>query len=198
MKQYIKNGEIKYRNQIVLHREREINGKLVKTQVINPTHEMLIADGWEVYVAPESQSFAKSRSQVVQELVVKQWNERTDITNKEALDYAVIVYPFDHYIGKQLAMGKIVSYDDKLWRVRQAHTAQEDWMPSLDAASLWEVIEVEHSGSLDDPIPYSVPMEIFNGKYYTEDNLTYICTRDSGIALSHPLSALIGVYVELG
>lgn len=198
MKQYIKNGEIKYRNQIVLHREREINGKMVKTQVINPTEEMILADGWEVYVAPESQSFAKSKSQIVQELVVKQWNERTDISNNEALDYAVIVYPFDHYIGKQLAVGKIVSYDDKLWRVRQAHTAQEDWMPSLDAASLWEVIEVEHSGSLDDPIPYAPPMEIFKDKYYTEDGIAYLCTRDSGIALSHPLSALVGVYVELG
>ena len=201
MKQYIKNGEIKTRNQIVLRVIKEINGVEKQFQVINPTEEMILADGWVEYIPPQvetpSQPAQKSRMQVIQELVTKQWNERTDISNNEALDYAVIVYPFADYIGKELAQGKIVSYDDKLWRVRQAHTAQEDWMPSLDTASLWEVIEVEHSGEITDPIPYAPPMEIFNGKYYTEDNLTYLCTRDSGIALSHPLSALVGVYVEI-
>lgn len=180
---------------------KEINGVEKQFQVINPTEEMILADGWVEYIPPQeetpSQPAQKSRMQVIQELVARQWNERTDISNEEALDYAVIVFPFADYIGKELAQGKIVSYDGKLWRVRQTHTAQADWMPSLDAASLWEVIEVEHSGTLDDPIPYSVPMEIFNGKYYTEDGITYLCTRDSGIALSHPLSALVGVYVEI-
>lgn len=202
MKRYTKNGEIKTRNQIVLRVTKEINGVEKQFQVINPTEEMILADGWVEYIPPQvetpSQPAQKSRMQVIQELVAKQWNERTDITNEEALDYAVIVFPFADYIGKELAQGKIVSHDGKLWRVRQTHTAQADWMPSLDSASLWEVIEVEHSGTLDDPIPYTPPMEIFNGKYYSEDNLTYLCTRDSGIALSHPLSALVGVYVELG
>lgn len=200
MKRYIKNGEIKTRNQIVLRVTKEINGVEKQFQVINPTEEMILADGWVEYIPPQvetpSQPAQKSRMQVIQELVAKQWNERTDISNEEALDYAVIVFPFADYIGKELAQGKIVSHDDKLWRVRQTHTAQADWMPSLESASLWEVIEVEHSGTLNDPIPYSVPMEIFNGKYYTEDSITYLCTRDSGIALSHPLSALVGVYVE--
>lgn len=200
MKRYTKNGEIKTRNQIVLRVTKEINGVEKQFQVINPTEEMILADGWVEYTPPQvetpSQPAQKSRMQVIQELVAKQWNERTDISNEEALDYAVIVFPFADYIGKELAQGKIVSHDDKLWRVRQTHTAQADWMPSLDSASLWEVIEVEHSGTLDDPIPYAVPMEIFNGKYYTEDDLTYLCTRDSGIALSHPLSALVGVYVD--
>ena len=202
MKRHTKNGEIKTRNQIVLRVTKEINGVEKQFQVIFPTEEMILADGWIEYIPPQvetpSQPTQKSRMQVIQELVTKQWNERTDISNEEALDYAVIVFPFADYIGKELAQGKIVSHDDKLWRVRQTHTAQADWMPSLDAASLWEVIEVEHSGTLDDPIPYSAPMEIFNGKYYTEDDITYLCTRDSGIALSHPLSALVGVYVEAG
>lgn len=200
MKRYIKNGEIKTRNQIVLRVTKEINGVEKQFQVIFPTEEMILADGWVEYIPPQvetpSQSAQKSRMQVIQELVAKQWNERTDISNEEALDYAVIVFPFADYIGKELTQGKIVSYDGKLWRVRQTHTAQADWMPSLDTASLWEVIEVEHSGEITDAIPYAPPMEIFNGKYYTEDGITYLCTRDSGIALSHPLSALVGVYVE--
>ena len=40
-------------------------------------------------------------------------------------------------------------------------------------------------------------MEIFNGKYYTQGGTKYLCTRDSGIALSHDLSALVGLYVQI-
>lgn len=40
-------------------------------------------------------------------------------------------------------------------------------------------------------------MEIFNGKYYTQDGVLYLCTRDSGQALTHNLSELVGLYVEV-
>ena len=198
MKTYTKNGQIKQANRIVVRTTKEVNGEQKTFQVINPTEEMILADGWVEYVAPEVTPTprAKSKFEIVQELVTKQWNERTDISNAEALDYAVIVYSWDTLIGQLLPVGKIVSCDNKLWRVRQAHTAQENWQPSLDSASIWEIIQVEHDGSLADPIPYTVPMEIFNGKYYTEADQLYLCTRDSGTALSHPLSALVGLYVE--
>lgn len=196
MKQYIKviNGEtvIKKRNQIVIKKDGY--------QYINPKEEMLFSEGWEEYIPQHTSTNLapiKSRQTIIQELVTKQWNERTDISNAEALDYAVIVYDFEHYIGQELAQGKIVSYDGKLWRVRQTHTCQADWTPSLESASLWEVIEVEHEGTEADPIPYAPPMEIFKDKYYTEADQLYLCTRDSGTALSHPLSTLVGLYVEL-
>lgn len=199
MKTYTKNGQIKQANRIVVRITKEVDGEQKTFQVINPTEEMILADGWVEYVAPEVTPTprAKSKFEVVQELVTKQWNERTDISNAEALDYAVIVYDFEHYIGQELTQGKIVSHDGKLWRVRQTHTCQADWTPSLDSASLWEVIEIEHEGTKADPIPYAPPMEIFAGKYYVEDNQLYLCTRYSGTALSHPLSALVGLYVEL-
>lgn len=39
-------------------------------------------------------------------------------------------------------------------------------------------------------------MEIFEGKYYTQNEVLYKCIRDSGIPLSYGLSALVGTYVE--
>lgn len=195
MKQYIKDGIIKSRHNIVLRVTKEINGKEVKLQVINPSEEAILADGWVEYIPPHVEP-KKSRMQIVQELVVKQYNERTDISNEEALDYMVIVYPFAEYIGKELPVGRIVMYDDKLWRVRQVHTAMEHYAPSMDTASLWEVIEKEHSGEASDPIPYAPPMEIYEGKHYVEDGVVYRCTRDSGTALSHRLADLVGLYVE--
>lgn len=195
MKQYIKDGIIKSRNNIVLRVTKEINGKEVKLQVINPSEEAILADGWVEYIPPKVEP-KKSRMQIVQELVVKQYNERTDISNEEALDYMAIIYPWDYYLDKVLAEGMMVTYEDKPLRVRQTHTPLEIYPPSLATASLYEAIDKEHSGEADDPIPYTPPMEIFNGKHYTEDGVVYRCTRDSGTALSHKLSALVGLYVE--
>ena len=193
MKQYIKiiDGQtvIKERNNIIIRTE--------DAQILNPSEEMVLADGWEVYTPPTIEpTTTKSRMEVITELVEKQWNERTDISNEEALDYMVIVYPWSKFIGQELAQGKIVEHDNKLWRVRQTHTVLDVYAPSLELSSLYEVIEKEHTGAYDDPIPYTPPMEIFMGKYYTQDGVKYLCTRDSSTALSHNLADLVGLYVE--
>ena len=91
-----------------------------------------------------------------------------------------------------------MSYDNTLYRVRQDISSVLDGqVPSLDTAALYEAIEVEASGTADDPIAYVPPMEIYNGKYYTQGGVLYLCTRDSETALSHDLSALVGLYVEV-
>lgn len=195
MKQYTKDGVIKSRNEIVLRVTKEINGKEVNLQVINPSEEMILADGWVEYIPPKVEP-KKSRIQIVQELVVKQYNERTDISNEEALDYMAIIYPWDYYLDKVLTEGMMVTYEDKPWRVRQTHTPLEIYPPSLETASLYEAIDKEHSGEADDPIPYAPPMEIFEGKYYEQSGVVYRCTRNSEVALAHDLSALVGLYVE--
>lgn len=121
---------------------------------------------------------------------------RIGLTDKEALSVKEFYPRWESFIGKTLEVGFIVFYNDNLYRSRQTHTAQYEWYPSLSTASLYEIIEVEHEGTESDPIPYAPPMEIFGGKYYTEADQLYLCTRDSGTALSHPLSALAGLYVE--
>lgn len=77
------------------------------------------------------------------------------------------------------------------------HTTQSNWKPSLENASLWKVVDEEHEGTIDNPIPYTPPMEIFKDKYYIQSEVKYKCTRNSEIPLSHDLSALVGIYVEL-
>ena len=196
---YIKDGEIKSRNQIVLRvtktiKDKDGNDKEVKVQVINPSEEMLAEHGWVEYIPPVIEP-KKSSLEIVQELVAKQYNERTNISNEEALDYMAIIYPWDYYLDKTLEVGMIVVYEDKPWRVRQTHAPLEIYPPSLETASLYEAIDKEHSGTLDDPIPYMPPMEIFEGKHYAQDGVVYLCTRSSGVALTHDLSALVGHYV---
>lgn len=86
--------------------------------------------------------------------------------------------------------------DDNLWECIKDHKTQENWKPSLETASLWKVVVEDHEGTEDDPIPYTPPMELFNGKFYTQDGVKYKCTRDSGTPLSHDLKDLVGTYVE--
>lgn len=99
--------------------------------------------------------------------------------------------------GIEVKTGYKCQHEGGLWKVRQGHTTQDGWEPSMDTASLWERIDEEHAGTLEDPIPYTPPMELFNGKYYTQDGVKYLCNRDSGQALSYNLSELVGLYVEV-
>lgn len=99
--------------------------------------------------------------------------------------------------GIEVKTGYKCQHEDGLWKARQDHTTQEGWEPSMDTASIWERIDEEHAGTLDDPIPFEPPMEIFKDKYYVQDGVTYLCTRDSGQALSYNLPELVGLYVEV-
>ena len=188
---YKKDGKIKERSRIIIFKDDQ--------QIINPTDEMVIADGWVEYVAPDPVVDNSSEmSKQLQDALLDQYNKRTDITDEDALKRPLIIYEWDTYIGKSLKTGQIVSYESKLYRVRQdISTVIEGYAPQLSTASLYEVIEVASAGTIDDPIPYTPPMEIFNGKYYTQNGVKYKCIRDSQTALSHNLADLVALYVEV-
>jgi len=98
---------------------------------------------------------------------------------------------------KAYKVGDRVESDGKLWKCRQAHTSQANWKPSINTASLWEVINVENAGTLDDPIPYDQTMTVYNGKYYLEEGIIYKCIRDSGQPLYATCASLVGNYFEV-
>ena len=77
----------------------------------------------------------------------------------------------------------------------------ETWNP-VDASSIWTAIDIEHEGTLDDPIPAVAGMEYVYGKYYIEGETIYICKRtgeaEGGtIVLQFLPSALVGQYFEV-
>lgn len=191
MKIYEKNGEVKLANQIIIRRDG--------MNIFCPSGEMILADGWVEYVPPtiETHPYSLSPEEIARDIILEQYNQRTDISNQDALDRMVVIYDWSKYIGKTLLQGQVCVYNDKVWRSRQEHTVLDVYPPSMDTASLYEVIEIIPTGEKDDPIPYTTPMEIFAGKYYTESDQLYICTRDSRTALSHSLSDLVGMYVEV-
>lgn len=78
------------------------------------------------------------------------------------------------------AEGDRRSYGGKVYKVRpgQGHTSQADWTPDK-TPNLWAVIDAEHAGTQDDPIPASRGMEYEYGLYYKdpEDTKLYLCER---------------------
>lgn len=121
----------------------------------------------------------------------------TTFNNNDALKVKDLFDDWSDFIGQTLNAGQIVRTAEGLWRVRQEHVAQRHYAPSIHTAALYERIVKDHEGTQDDPIPYAPPMEIFNGKYYTQDDVLYLCTRDSGQALTHNLNELVGLYVSI-
>ena len=92
---------------------------------------------------------------------------------------------------------------DKLYKVVQAHTTQEDWTPDATPA-MWAVIDKAHVGTLDDPIPAERGIEYEYGKYYLdgEDGNTYLCQRTGEaaggtIVLQYMPHELVGNYFVL-
>lgn len=186
---YTKDGTVRDSARIIIRKDDHIT--------VNPTEEMILADGWTPY-EPEPIEYVPTVDDQLRDLFLEECNQRTDITDEAALKRPLLVYPWGNYIGKSLTKGQIVSYNDKLWRVRQDVAAVlESQPPSLDTAALYGVIEVEASGAEDDPIEYTPPMEIFAGKCYIQSGIKYRCTRDSGQELTHDLSSLVGIYVEI-
>lgn len=109
---------------------------------------------------------------------------------------AVVLHPA-WSIGKDYPAGHKVQHGGKLWRCKDpGHTSQAGWEPSINTASLWEQICETHDGTLYDPIPYEGNMALENGKYYSQDGVTYLCSRDTGNPVYHALRELVGLYVE--
>lgn len=158
--------------------------------------DLMASEAWthgEDYVQP-NEDFAKVKAMQIMTAETKAQINTMSLSNNEALEVKEF-YP-EWKEGIDVAVGDKYNCDGDLWEAITAHKTQSDWRPSLATASLWKRIDEEHEGTENDPIPYAPPMELFNGKYYTQDGVKYKCTRDSGNPLSHNLSELVGLYVE--
>lgn len=171
-------------------------------QIINPSEEILLAAGWLEYIPPEPEPVDTTKyepytdevvakvKQLLQQQVVQQ-------TDEEALENIELFPTWQSKIGIQVNQGDRLYFDDKLYKVMQTHTPQEDWRPDTTASLYTQVvIESDDTGTIDNPIPYSLNMELVEGKYYIEDGIKYLCTR--ALAASYwPLRDIVGQYVEV-
>lgn len=117
------------------------------------------------------------------------------LTDAEGLEN-VELFP-QYEINVNYSIGDRFQYNDELYKVLQAHTSQQNWVPGIDTASLYIRVDEIHAGTIEDPILYNGNMELTENLYYTQNDVLYRCIRSTGAAVYNALSELVGIYVEI-
>jgi len=119
------------------------------------------------------------------------------LTAEQALEKKKYFPKWNDEIGNEHYAGFKFQYGETLYKVLQPHTFAAEWVPGTGTESLYKVVQEDHEGTKDDPIPWEHNMELVEGLYYTDKDVLYLCIRDSGIALSYDLADLVsGGYVK--
>lgn len=131
-------------------------------------------------------------------LFAKMTINATPLTDNQAISVKNLHPEWKEFIGKSLSTGFRVLHEDALYKVRQdISVVLENQPPSIDTAALYEEINETHDGTKTDPIPYNNNMALELGKYYIQDDIIYMCTRDTGQPVYQNLADLVGIYVQI-
>lgn len=151
------------------------------------------------------EAYERTRPMTAEEvtaLLIKQQINSITVDDQTALRMRRYYPTFAELVGQTVKLGTKFRADDSenadLYKTIQPElTIQAHYPPGNGTESLYTRIDETHDGTQYDPIPYSGNMALENGKYYIEDGVTYLCTRDTGIAVYNRLAELVGIYVEL-
>ena len=124
-------------------------------------------------------------------------------TDSQALSVKEVYPTYDDLVKTNYcaeSIGYKFAYNGDLYKTAQANlTFQSHYVPGQGTESLYTRIDEKHKGSVDDPIPAFANMEYFQGKYYIENDVIYLCNSElakDGIVLQFVPSDLVGTYFE--
>lgn len=176
-----------------------------------------ILNGIKVEMTPEeitamqaelakAESYERTRplteSEVTRLLIAQQINTIA-VDDQTALRMRIYYPTFSELVGQTVKKGTKFratdSEDADLYTVIQSElTIQEHYPPGTGTESLYTRIDEQHDGTKYDPIPYDGNMALQSGKYYTQNNILYLCNRDTVNPVYNALAELVGLYVEVG
>lgn len=142
-----------------------------------------------------------SESEVMSMLIKEQINSIT-VDDQTALRMRQYYPTFAELVGQTVKQGTKFRADgsenaDLYKTIQPELTIQAHYPPGEGTESLYTRIDEIHDGTQYDPIPYNGNMALYNGKYYSQDGVTYLCNRDTGNPVYNKLSELVGIYVEV-
>lgn len=131
-------------------------------------------------------------------LLIRQQVNSLEVDDQMALRMVEFYPAWNGLIGQTVdKAGFRFTYGGKLYKTIPAnHTFQAEWVPGVGTESLYTRIDETHDGSLYDPIPYEGNMALVSGKYYSQDGVVYLCSRDTVNPVYNPLRELVWIYVE--
>lgn len=170
-------------------------------QIYNPSEELILAAGWVEYTPPEPAPidytvYEPDEYAIVEKLKQLAQAQVAQQTDEEALENIELFPSWISKIGIQVNQGERLYFDNKLFKVLQTHIPQEQWRPDSTASLYVQVVLEEDQGTIDNPIAFELNMELVEGKYYAEDGVKYLCTRELAQCVWH-LADLVGNYVEV-
>lgn len=192
------NSEYSLAGDITDHRDGTVSIKMGK-----PTESELSA---ATVTALVGQSITPRRAAELRPVIEA---AAVSLSDGEAAKSPELIIRWADHIGETVKPGDRRSDIDEsgvlhVYRVNkgQGHTTQENWPPHSTPA-MWTIINVDHAGTQDDPIPAARGMEYTYGLYYKdpEDTKLYLCERigeQSGnkITLQYLPHELVGQYFK--
>ena len=183
--------------------------KIIVNQVYIPNEES--NDEWIEITQEDVERIRKAKGQTISVEIPEEVNTQLELTavlintieltDEQSLQFKSLYPKWESFIGKSLEANFKIQYNDKLYKVKQKVNTvlkQDGYRPGESGSeALYEEINETNAGTLEDPIPYNNNMELFEGKYYSQNGVTYKCTRNTGQAVYHDLSQLVGLYVEI-
>lgn len=158
---------------------------------------------YEDYTEPEVETYIKdvpSADDIVSQLKELAQAQVAELTDDEAKKVPALFHLWtDHKQGDSIAAGVREWYKGSLYKCITPHNWQSDWAPDV-AVSLWANVSEESQeadGSREHPYAWTSGMESYEGFYYTEDSVLYLCTRSSGGPLYYRIADLIGIYFQV-
>lgn len=174
-------------------------GEWVMTQIYHPYSEQELKD---IQIEKDKAVLEESRKPFtldeVTAIFMKAQLNTVDIPDQQSLRMMDYYPTFDEIIGSTVKMGYKFTYEGKMYKTIQPETTiQEQYEPRQGMESLYTRIDIEHTGLVYDPIPYEGNLELLKGNYYTQDEVLYLCVRNTEAPVYQSLKDLIGLYVEI-
>ena len=133
----------------------------------------------------------------VNSMLLRQQVNALDVDDDTAFRMKAFYPTFDEVVGQTVKQGFRFTHGEKLYKTVQPQlTIGAHYPPGIGTENLYTEICETHDGSKYDPIPYDGNMALENGKYYTQDGVTYRCIGDTGNPVHNHLADLVGLYVE--
>lgn len=173
---------------------KNVNGKLIAM-----TEAEIAEEKQKIQLAKAEEKSRPLTAEEVTALLIKQQVNTLAVDDTTALRMVEFYPEWNGLIGQTVdKAGFRFTYGGNLYKTIPAnHTFQADWVPGVGTESIYTRIDETHDGTQHDPIPYDGNMELTAGLYYTQNGVTYLCTRSTGQPVFNTLTELVGLYVEV-
>ena len=101
----------------------------------------------------------------------------TTYTDDQALQIKSVfsVWPDGVNTDGKYTKGQYITHNDQLYRIEQDVKPIESQPPDAEGMlAVYRPVDIEHEGTLDDPIPWVYGMNCYAGKYYSCEGAVYM------------------------